>query len=84
VGSPLEKLAVRALVEASLLSQRLQAWTGTGRSLGSAQAGQGLVEYSVIVALIVLAAIGAVTVFGQGITATFQKIIGHVQAIPGL
>lgn len=84
MASRLDQLAVGMQVEVMLLSQRLRARVVAYYSLGSAETGQGLVEYSVIVALIVLAAIAAVTVFGQGITATFQKILGHVQAIPGL
>lgn len=80
----LEQLMMAMYVETTLLSQRWRAKAGADGTLGSAQSGQGLVEYSVIVALIVLAAIGAVTVFGQGIAATFQRILGHVQAIPGL
>jgi Flp pilus assembly pilin Flp len=84
VASHLEQVVVAMQVKMTLLSQRLRAITTADHSLGPAQAGQGLVEYSVIVALIVLAAIAAVTVFGQGITATFQKILGHVQGIPGL
>ena len=84
MGSQLEKAAVALQVEVMLLSRRLPRRTDAIRSPGAAQRGQGLVEYTVIVALIVLASIAAVTQFSQGIATTFQKILGHVTAIPGL
>ena len=52
-----------------------------GRRLARGEAGQSTVEYAVLAALIVIAAMGAIQIFGQGITTVFQNIVRRVQGI---
>jgi len=52
-----------------------------GRRLAQGEAGQSTVEYAVVVALIVIASMAAIQVFGQGITTVFQNIVRRVQGI---
>lgn len=52
-----------------------------GRRLARGEAGQSTVEYAVLVALIVIATMGAIQFFGQGITTVFQNIVRRVQGI---
>lgn len=66
----------RALLE--LLAARLGR---EGRRLGRGDVGQSTVEYAVVAALIVIAGMAAVQLFGQGITTVFQNIVRRVQGI---
>ena len=57
---------------------------GLGRQrwrLVRGEGGQSTVEYAVLAAVIVLTAMGAVQLFGQGITNVFQHILQRVQSI---
>jgi Flp pilus assembly pilin Flp len=52
-----------------------------GRRLARGEAGQSTVEYAVVAALIVIASMATIQVFGQGITTVFQNIVRRVQGI---
>ena len=54
------------------------AWTGQGRR---GQRGQGMVEYAVITALVVIAAMGIMQYFGQGVTTVFQHLVTRITSI---
>lgn len=53
-----------------------RAW-GAGRR----QRGQGMVEYAVLVALIVIVAMGAIQYFGQGVTTVFKNVVARITSI---
>jgi Flp pilus assembly pilin Flp len=46
----------------------------------SAEDGQALVEYSLLLALIAVVAFGAVNEFGQGVSGLYEQITSGVQA----
>lgn len=45
------------------------------------QRGQGMVEYAVIVAVVVLVAMAALQYFGQGVTTVFQHVVARITSI---
>lgn len=45
------------------------------------QHGQGMVEYAVIAALVVIVAMGAMQYFGQGVTTVFQHLVARITSI---
>ena len=47
----------------------------------SAENGQSMVEYAIIVALIAVAGMGAIQLLGGGITTVFERIVGKLQGI---
>ncbi|HEY8742692.1 MAG TPA: hypothetical protein VIU62_06315 [Chloroflexota bacterium] len=54
------------------------AWTWQGRR---GQRGQGMVEYAVITALVVIAAMGIMQYFSQGVTTVFQHLVTRITSI---
>lgn len=54
-----------------------------GRRLGAGQAGQSMVEYAIVAALIAVVAMAAVQALGGGIAQVFQNILGRIQGIGG-
>lgn len=55
----------------------------TGRRLGSAQAGQSMVEYAIVAALIAIVAMAAVQALGGGIAQVFTNILNRISGIGG-
>jgi len=53
------------------------------RKLLASQSGQGMIEYLIIVALIAIAAIGVVTVFGRDIRELFSGTTDNLAGNPG-
>lgn len=56
---------------------------GLGRRLAAGQAGQSMVEYAIVAALIAVVAMAAVQALGGGIAQVFQNILGKIQGIGG-
>lgn len=54
-----------------------------GRRLGSAQAGQSMVEYAIVAALIAIVAMAAVQALGGGIAQVFTNILNRISGIGG-
>lgn len=54
-----------------------------GRRLGAGQAGQSMVEYAIVAALIAVVAMAAVQALGGGIAQVFQNILSRIQGIGG-
>jgi Flp pilus assembly pilin Flp len=52
------------------------------RAIGT-EAGQSMVEYAIVVALIAIAAMVAVQLLGVGIAQVFQNILARVQGLAG-
>ncbi len=48
---------------------------------GLAEAGQTMVEYAIVAALIAVAAMGAVQALGGGVTAVFEKIVSSIAGV---
>jgi len=71
-------LYVQCMALLSLLAARLGS---EGRRMVRGEVGQSTVEYAVVAALIVIAGMAAVQLFGQGITTVFQNIVRRVQGI---
>lgn len=61
----------------------LLALQGFGRRLAAGQAGQSMVEYAIVAALIAVVAMAAVQALGGGIAQVFQNILGKIQGIGG-
>jgi len=51
------------------------------RRLGAGQAGQSMVEYAIVAALIAVVAMAAVQALGGGIAHVFQNILSKIQGI---
>lgn len=66
-----------------LVQLGLQVFLGTRRRFGSAQRGQSMVEYAIVVALIALVAMVAVQALGESIARVFQNIVGQLNGIGG-
>jgi len=56
---------------------------GLGRRLAAGEAGQSMVEYAIVAALIAVVAMAAVQALGGGIAQVFQNILGKIQGIGG-
>jgi len=54
-----------------------------GRRLGAGQAGQSMVEYAIVAALIAVVAMAAVQALGGGIAQVFTNILSRIQGIGG-
>lgn len=52
-----------------------------GRRLAAGQAGQSMVEYAIVAALIAVVAMAAVQALGGGIAQVFQNILSRIQGI---
>jgi len=55
-------------------------WHGLRRQLAS-QAGQSMVEYAIVVALIAIIAMAGVQAFGHGVQQVFQHLLSKIQSI---
>ena len=63
-------------------SLRIMHWcVGLGRRLGAGQAGQSMVEYAIVAALIAVVAMTAVEALGSGVSSVFQSIVGKVSGL---
>lgn len=47
------------------------------------QAGQSMVEYAIVVALVAIIAMAGVQAFGQGVQQVFQQLLSKIQGIGG-
>ena len=54
---------------------------GLGRRLAAGQAGQSMVEYAIVAALIAVVAMAAVQALGGGIAQVFQNILGKIEGL---
>ena len=61
------------------LSMALARLGWPGRRTG--EAGQSMVEYAIIAALIAVIAMAAIQALGGGIAEVFQRILAHIQGI---
>jgi len=52
-----------------------------GYKLAADQAGQSMVEYAIVAALIAVVAMAAVQALGGGIAQVFQNILGNIQGL---
>lgn len=74
--------AVRS-VGSILVRLGLRLFLATRRWLGSAQQGQSMVEYAIVVALIALVAMVAVQALGVSIANIFQNIVAQLGGVSG-
>ena len=81
------RLAVLARAAASRIAvgaaavDRAAARASVRASIASAEVGQSMVEYAIVVALIALVALGAVQLLGGGIATVFTNILTRIQAL---
>jgi Flp pilus assembly pilin Flp len=66
----MRKVAVETMIISSVV-ERLQALVRRA----AAEDGQALVEYALLISLIAVVAVGAVEVFGLGVSELFSKIV---------
>lgn len=80
MGTSLERwaaaLRIRKLELLALLEEH-----SSRRARGSAEAGQSTVEYAIIAAVIVVAAIAAMNAFGGGVTQVFARLVARLQGL---
>lgn len=69
-------MARSAVGGAQQVWSRLQRWVRDHVAGGSSEAGQGLAEYALILALIAIAVIGALAFFGQQLLGVLMSPIG--------
>lgn len=69
-------LQLRQMDVLARLEERL-----AGRALGGAEDGQSTVEYAVVAAVIVVAAIAAMNTFGGGVGQVFARLVGRLQGV---
>ncbi len=55
-------------------------WHGLRRQLPG-QAGQSMVEYAIVVALIAIIAMAGVQAFGHGVQQVFQHLLSKIQSV---
>lgn len=74
--------------EIATIGTRLLAWSVSvmlwlygmrRRALG--EAGQSMVEYAIVVALVAIIAMVGIQAFGQGVTQVFQHLLSKIQGI---
>jgi Flp pilus assembly pilin Flp len=63
-----------------ILSSLVRRLNELARRAASAEDGQALVEYSLLLALIAIVAFGAVNEFGQGVSGLYSQIESGVKA----
>ena len=51
------------------------------RALVAAETGQSMVEYAIVVAVVAIAALAAVQLFGGGVATVFQNLLAKVQGL---
>ena len=56
----------------------LNGWARTSRRVLGREAGQGLVEYALILVLVAIVVIGVLTTMGKSINAAFNDIVGSL------
>lgn len=66
-----------------LVQLGLRVFLGIRRRLGSAQRGQSMVEYAIVIALVALVAMVAVQALGESIARVFQNIVAQLQGVGG-
>ncbi len=64
-----------------LLAVGLVLWCHGLRRQLAGQAGQSMVEYAIVVALIAIIAMAGVQAFGQGVQQVFQHLLSKIQSI---
>ncbi len=77
IGTEMVKIEERLLLLAVGLAMW---WHGLRRQLAG-QAGQSMVEYAIVVALIAIIAMAGVQAFGQGVQQVFQHLLSKIQSI---
>jgi Flp pilus assembly pilin Flp len=64
------------------LSALVMLWVSRGMGrLRRVEAGQSMVEYAIVVALIALIAMAAVQAFGNGIAQVFQQLLSKITSL---
>lgn len=63
------------------LSVSLMVWLQNARRRAAGEAGQSMVEYAIVVALVALIAMAGVQAFGQGVQQVFQQLLSKIQSI---
>lgn len=64
-----------------LLAVGIMLWRhGLGRRVAG-QAGQSMVEYAIVVALVAIIAMAGVQAFGQAVQQVFQQLLSKIQSI---
>jgi Flp pilus assembly pilin Flp len=51
------------------------------RAYASAETGQSMVEYAIVVAVVAIAALAAVQLFGGGVATVFQNLLLKIQGL---
>lgn len=75
----MEKIEERVLIATVGLMLVVQ---GLRRRMAD-QAGQSMVEYAIVVALVAIIAMAGVQAFGQGVQQVFQQLLSKIQGIGG-
>ncbi|HZU12173.1 MAG TPA: hypothetical protein VFB58_04975 [Chloroflexota bacterium] len=72
-----------ATIEESVLtlSLCLMVWLQNARRRALGDAGQSMVEYAIVVALVAIIAMAGVQAFGQGVQQVFQQLLSKIQSI---
>ena len=63
------------------LSVSLMVWLQDARRRAFGEAGQSMVEYAIVVALVAIIAMAGVQAFGQGVQQVFQQLLSKIQSI---
>lgn len=63
------------------LSVSLMLWLQNARRRALGEAGQSMVEYAIVVALVAIIAMAGVQAFGQGVQQVFQQLLSKIQSI---
>ena len=63
------------------LSVSLMVWLQNARRRALGEAGQSMVEYAIVVALVAIIAMAGVQAFGQGVQQVFQQLLSKIQSI---
>ena len=79
MGTHLEELAVRYVCAKEDAREQLQRWLA--QRLGRSEAGQSTVEYAVVAAVVVVAAITALNAFTGGVAQVFGRIVTRIQGV---
>ena len=74
-------LNVLVLYVAQVLRRARRIASPGWRRLAADEAGQSMVEYAIVAALIAVVAMAAVQALGGGVAQVFQNILGHIQGI---
>ena len=63
------------------LSVSLMVWLQDARRRAFGEAGQSMVEYAIVVALVAIIAMAGVQAFGQAVQQVFQQLLSKIQSI---